>query len=149
MSIKTYDSLDDVFDTIRKVRKAADRRVRPTQAALQAGDFVIRYDKSSDLVIYTELLDPVTAEREAGAGEAEVAYVREHYAQEHMKHSRFGRHYSVVCPEGELGDLHVASVEVTLSRADFQKVRAAGWPGDIHELPASLIRCGVQIYTAV
>jgi hypothetical protein len=149
MNIRTYSSIDDMFEDINKAREAADAHVHPKQAALKAGDFVVRYDEPSGLVIFTELLDPAESERSAGADESEIAYAVELYAQGHMKHFRFGRHYSIACPEGELGDLHVASVQATMSRDAFDVLRQNGWPGDIPEMVIAMRHLNLRLHSTV
>lgn len=45
----------------------------------------------------------------------------------HMASYRFCRAYSVACPHGELGDIHISQIERRLDRREFEAMRARGW----------------------
>jgi len=126
--LEMYDSLEAMFAAMESNRAAADAQIQPWQRTLTAGDCVLRYDSDMDLFIWGQLRDPVAEERELGADEAEVAYVQELYASPHMAGFRAGRHFSVIVPDGEIGDIHVCTVICKLSQAQFDAARAAGWP---------------------
>ena len=42
-------------------------------------------------------------------------------------HYRFTCSYSVACPSGELGDIHVSTIERKLSEGEFQEMKKSGW----------------------
>lgn len=123
-----FDSLEGMFAALEVSRTTADAQIRPWQRALSVGDCVLRYDSDMDLFIWGRLRDPVADDRECGADEDEVAYTQELYASPHMAGFRAGRHFSVVVPDGELGDIHVSTVICKISQAQFDAARAAGWP---------------------
>lgn len=107
MSISSFDNLDDMFEQMRKDQEEADSCVQSWQAAIKPGDYVAR--SGPGFLIYSEILkDPEL--REPG-----------------LEHYRFTRSYSVVCPKGELGDIHVSMIEQNLSEEDFQKIKERGW----------------------
>ena len=107
MSIHSFDNLDDMFEQMRKHQEAADSGVQPWQATIKPGDYVAR--SGPGFLIYSEILaDPEP--REAG-----------------LTNYRFTRSYSVFCPAGELGDIHVSTVEQKLSAEDFQTMKEHGW----------------------
>jgi len=62
--------------------------------------------------------------RDGGA----IGEVLEGYQQAHLRHYRFCRCFSVACPEGEVGDVHVSTVLCLISRAFFEAMRQAGLP---------------------
>jgi len=129
MGIEVFNSYEELCASVNTDRERADADVRASQTAIKVGDFVIRSEEG--LLIYSEIMDPVEAERAAGANEGEIEYMRATYAQEHMRNYRFGRHFSEVCPEGEIGDLHIVSVAAILTREAFEEFKAQGWPCDL------------------
>lgn len=42
-----------------------------------------------------------------------------------------GAHYSVVCPLGELGDVHRSEVLAVIQKEQFEKAKAAAWSVEI------------------
>ncbi len=107
MSIHSFDNLDDMFEQMRKDQEAADSGVQRWQATIKPGDYVAR--SGPGFLIYSEILaDPEP--REAG-----------------LENYRFTRSYSVFCPTGELGDIHVSTVERVLSEKQFQQVKERSW----------------------
>jgi hypothetical protein len=111
----------------------ADQAVRPSQAAIVAGDFVLRYDDDSELVIYTKILPS-----DRGSDEEETEYLKGIYAQPHMKHYRFGKHFSYCCPEGELGDVHVVTLAIKISAGVFAEFEAKGFPSNLDTVKQTL-----------
>lgn len=134
--IKTYDSVEAMLDDIAKSREAADGRVLPWQDDIKPGMFVVRAwcptkDPADMLIIYSEII------------ESEYEEDREQYRQPHMRNFRFTRSYSEVCPDGELGDIHVSSVldigsPPILSKEEFEECRTRNWPNDIRVLRSIL-----------
>jgi hypothetical protein len=53
--------------------------------------------------------------------------VLEGYPEGRPQHYRFCRCFSVVCPEGELGDVHVSTVRCIMSRGLFERLKEQGW----------------------
>ena len=49
------------------------------------------------------------------------------YPEGRLQHCRFRRCYSVACPEGELGDVHVSTIRCLGSRALFERLKEQGW----------------------
>jgi len=66
--------------------------------------------------------------------------VLEGYTEAHLRHYRFCRCYSVGCPEGELGDVHVSTVLCLVSRAFFEALRQVGWQMEAGQRPRSACR---------
>lgn len=125
MFVSNFDSTEDFFEYLRKGREGLDATVLPWQEQLVSGDKTIRFvtmgspGKESHLVIYTSLEEPKYEED------------REMYRTPSMKNMRFGTHFSRSCMEGELGDLHIATVAVKISDAVFEEFKSLGWPNDI------------------
>ena len=118
MEIQFFDSVEEMFDEIHQAREAADARVKPWQAAIKLGDHFVRVEALGGdlLTIYGEVIEsPYPEDREV-------------FAQPHMKHYRLTRCFSVACPEGEIGDVHVSSVQLLIDKETFELARLTGWP---------------------
>ena len=108
MTIEPFDSLDEIFERMQRNQKAADTSVRDWQAAIKPGDYIVRQSELG-FPIYSEILEE--------PGDRPT----------HLEHYRFTRSYSVSCPEGELGDIHVSTVRGMLSPEEFEYARARRW----------------------
>jgi len=107
MDVEFFDSLEEAQARLREAMEAADGRVRPWQAAVKVGDCFIADGGEEDLVVFGEVL--------------------EGYQEAHLRHYRFCRCFSVACPEGEVGDVHVSTVLCLVSREFFEAMRREGW----------------------
>lgn len=123
--------IDDFFDAETKNRQAADETVKPQQL-LSPGDFFLR--RAHGIAIYGEVQDPRTyclggrnleemEEEELQDYEEEVAG----YASPHMRFYRAAKCYSELCSYGELGDIHLSTVEKRLTAEEFEAAKKAGW----------------------
>ena len=114
MKYTSYNSLDEMFEGLGSAMKAADSRVKPWQEQVKPGDFYVQ-DTEYGFKIYGEVLktdeEPI-------------------YKQAHMKHYRLAKAYSNACPEGEVGDVHVSSIEKILSKEEFEEARDNYWGED-------------------
>ena len=106
MKVEFFDSHEAAAKRLRQAMEAADSRVTPWQAALRPGECILSIVEDG-LVVFGEVL--------------------EGYREPHLKHYRFCRCFSVACPEGELGDVHVATVACRISREEFELARASEW----------------------
>ena len=108
MSITPFDSFDEMMERMRRDQEAADARVVPWQAALKPGDY-FRKPSGYDFSIYGEILpDEQSREKE-------------------LQHYRFCKAYSIACPQGEMGDVHVSTIERLLTRTEFEDARQRNW----------------------
>jgi len=105
---------------LHQATEAADARVKPWQAAVKVGDCFIADSGEEDLVVFGEVL--------------------EGYQEAHLRHYRFCRCFSVACPEGEVGDVHVSTVLCLVSRAFFEAMRQEGWQMEAGQRPRSACR---------
>jgi len=125
--IRSFSSIDELFEAQAADQKVADSKVQPWQANLKPGSFFLRI--VDGVYIYGEVLDPAVPTWE-GASEEELEEIRESaemYNEEHMKHFRFCRCFSKYCPEGEYGDVHVSTISLVLHADDFTAVRENNW----------------------
>jgi len=117
MEVEFFDSLEAAQQRLLQAMKAADGRVKPWQAAVKPGECFV--SDGGDVLVFGEVL--------------------EGYAEEHLRHYRFCRCFSVACPEGELGDVHVCTILARNSRQLFEEVRRAGWEIELWP-PAGLFK---------
>jgi len=97
-----------MMEGMRKDMEAADQNVKPWQAAIKPGEYFQRYNQLG-FTIYGEILQ------------------EEEKRPNHLKHYRLCRAYSVACPQGEMGDIHVSTIDALLSRELFDTARQRGW----------------------
>ena len=107
MEVEFFDSLEEAQARLRQAMEAADAHVKPWQAAVKVGDCFIADGGEEDLLVFGEVL--------------------EGYRETHLRHYRFCRCFSVACPEGEVGDVHVSTVLCLVSREFFEAMRQEGW----------------------
>jgi len=106
MEIEWFSTHEEAAERLDEAMKAADARVRPWQAAVKPGNCFVM-EAEDGLLVFGEVL--------AGA------------EPERLRHYRFCRCYSVACPEGELGDVHVSAIGRLISREVFEEARTNGW----------------------
>lgn len=73
------------------------------------------YSEEIELVIYNEIVAPDPAEPEL------------------LENYRLVRGYSVIVPQGELGEAHIVSAFGPLNEQQFERARAQGWPSTWEE----------------
>jgi len=133
--------LDALLERVAEARRFADSQVLGWQRKLRPGDLCLSYNKDVELFVFHESLDPLSYVSD----EEEREYLRKTYAQETMANYRFTRSYSAICPDGELGDIHVSIVSCVVPPSVWEQCQTWQWHGHdaIHALlkqQASLIR---------
>jgi len=93
--------------------KEADSRVQPWQAEIKPGDLYMQ-DTEYGFQIFGNILKP------KGEGS-------EIYNEPHMKYYRLVNAYSVACPDGEMGDVHVSSVTRKITEWEFELAKDFKW----------------------
>lgn len=133
--IEVFDSAEEMLRALRESREAADAHIRSWQREIRPGDKVLRMAPvdGSLLVIYGEILDVVETERphydlSDPEARAEFEFVCAQFGPEWQASYRFGRFYSPLCPEGELGDIHLATITCILTEDEFVEARVQHWP---------------------
>lgn len=133
MDVQFFDSMEDMQDAIALGREQADARSTEQQKACKIGDHYYRYEPDWDLHVYAEILDPVESDRQAGGDEEELERLKRLYASPHMQGFRFARCFSVICPDGELGDIHVSTITEFISNDEFKYAKKCEWRFDLAE----------------
>ncbi len=118
MSIRTFTSVEEFFAAEAEAQTEARSRILPFQEAIQPGDhfFYPSAELHPDVLIWGEVL-PYDPEDLADGFVPQPEY-------------RFCHCFSVACPEGELGSVHISVISATITRGLFEAARAAGWPSD-------------------
>ncbi len=106
--VKHFASLQQARESLRALILESDAHVQPWQEAIRAHDY-FRHDSGCGFPIYCRVME------------------EEEERPSYLRHFRFCCCYSVACPDGELGDVHVALGEAALSREQFDEAKARGW----------------------
>lgn len=101
MEFEAFDSWEEAMRAVQERKSMADSRIRPFQENMRRGD-CFAADSRMGFVIFGEILeDP-----------------KDGFA--------FTKAYSECCPEGEMGDTHLATM-VPISREGFELAMERGW----------------------
>lgn len=129
--VTTFDSLEDMIEALEEQGKKAKESANNLRSYLEkfrelgtcfvmahpAGFFIYGQVEGSD---YPEDLQDLEASFQDG-------YV-------------FCRAFSEVCPEGELGSIHISKIEAVISQEGFNGAREKGWPSTLTpELQRSIL----------
>jgi len=106
MGVEFFDTAGAAGDAVTEALEAADARAVEWQTELKPGDCFM-CDSGEGFPLFGELL--------------------ESYSEERLRHCRLCKCYSVVCPQGELGGVHVSTIRCIVSRGLFERLRAQGW----------------------
>ncbi len=102
------DDLDQLFQELNQDREAADARVQSWQAAIKPGDY-FRRATPYGFPIYGEILE------------------EDEPREPRLQHFRLCEAYSVACPEGEMGEIHVSTIDAIISIQQFEVYKRRGW----------------------
>jgi hypothetical protein len=102
MHIEFFDSYEEMMAAEKEAREAADAGTLDWQKELKPGDCFIS-PTPYGFCIYGVILKS--------------------YKQEHLRNYRYCNCYSVACPSGERGDVHLSTIGVVLSREKFEEVK--------------------------
>ena len=115
--VKDANQWSQILAEARSNRADADQTVTPEEAAQAVpGAYFIRLEPDIQLTIYGEILEPQNEED------------KPLYRMSHMRFVRLTRCYSAIEPEGEYGNVHIASMAAFISKEDFELFRSQGWP---------------------
>jgi hypothetical protein len=115
MNITFYNSTEEMLDDLSRAMQEADEQVKLWQAEIKKGDCFWR-DTEYGFQIYGKVLKKPFCSSVTRRNENR---------EEHLRHYRFCKYYSEVCPDGELGDVHVSVISGLLTREEFEeKIRS-------------------------
>jgi len=121
--ITFFDSFEEMIDAMVKAQEQADSTVRPAQAEIKPGQHYINNKIEYGFAIFGEILD-IT---ELGTDPDEQKYINDTYSQKHMKYYKPSRAYSVACPMGEVGDVHLSEIDAIIDSELFDWYKQHGW----------------------
>ena len=98
-----FDSVEEMFEAERKAQEEANARVQEWQKQIKVGD-CFRQETDYGFDIFGEVLEQCEAE--------------------HLMHYRFCYCFSVACPEGEKGDVHMSQITEVISREAFEAIKS-------------------------
>jgi hypothetical protein len=105
-----FGSFEEMLAFVQQARANADSRVEDWQRQLQADEYFVSYSPEAELLVYSQIVAPDPDEPEL------------------LENYRLVRGYSVIVPQGELGEAHIVSAFGRLTQAQFEKARTLGWP---------------------
>jgi len=126
---KGFDSIDEAFAWMQEQEAKANADVHPAQKRIDRGTYALRPAPEVPCLIFGYILtEEEIREGEvfAGADEGELAFTMDILASSYQRGYRYGRWYSVVVPEGEIGDAHIANLW-PLTKEVFDAAKEQGW----------------------
>ena len=94
-----------MLDDLSLAMQVADENIQEWQKAIKKGDCYMQ-ETEYGFNIYGKVL-------------------KNSYRQKNLRNYRFVKAYSVACPEGEIGDIHVSVISRIISKEEFEEnVRA-------------------------
>ena len=130
ISMIGFESADEAFNYMNDAELQSIQNALDEQWRIDWGAYVLRVVDElwifGHIFSYQELIAETVAD---GEPDEEAIYELRIHEESYHRGYRYGRWYSQVCPEGEYGSAHVATLwEITV--ADFNEARAQGWlPG--------------------
>ena len=114
MQIISFDTFDELIESLDNDREIADSHVKEWQRKLKDGDCFFRRCDGITIYGYVYKLDILE--------DANLC------KQEHMRNFRFCKCYSKACPDGELGSVHICTIEGIISKKLFETCKALDFP---------------------
>ena len=130
MHVESFDNLDDMFARIQEGVEQAKSRATDEQNAITYGDYWVRLWK--DLFIFGYIMtedELYSGSAYDNASEEEIAYEKEQAKRTYADGFRFGQAYSIVVPDGELGDTHVSTMQ-RITKNQFEAAKLCDWEFD-------------------
>lgn len=109
MSVTSYDSIDALFKALNKAMIGADSRVKSWQKAIIPGDFFLQHTEYG-FDIFGKVLKMHLVKR--------------------LENYIIGHCYSIACPNGEIGDVHISVISAIIDKDQFEQAREDGWQWD-------------------
>lgn len=123
-------SLTDAWQAMRADEAFANARLHDRQTALGPGDHFVRFfDVPAQVLIFARAdteAETIEAERALGATVMEIRDLVTRIRTRIERHYLYGRHYSLIEPDGELGTTH-ASLAWPISEITYTQAKAARW----------------------
>jgi len=130
VTVESFDNFDDMMAAISRGVEQAKSRATIAQNAITYGDYWMRIWEDFLICgyIYTkEEMDAI--EVKLGASQEELEYEHRVYDASYKDGFRFGRAYSQIEPDGELGDTHVSDM-TKITKEEFESAKILNWDLD-------------------
>lgn len=130
--IAMFDDIDSLIEFLGNSHDAATAATTPEQQEVGEGDFWKRNVGGLQIFGYVyNRMDMRDAALDAGCSSDEADEEVAHIVHQLENGYLFGRCYSVVVPEGELGSTHRSQV-TRITQQEFESAREKGWH-DVHQ----------------
>ena len=106
MDIQSFDTAEEMFEAEARAQKRANDNTDDWQKSLHKGDYFVK---------------------DSGLGFPIFGRVLQEYKRKGMENYRFCECYSVACPYGEKGDVHVSTIGQKMDRVVFEAFKNKGW----------------------
>lgn len=106
MDVQSFDSLEEMFEAERRAQDQANAATEEWQYGMHKGDYFVK---------------------DSGLGFPIVGRVLKEYKGKEMVGYRFCECYSVACPYGERGDVHVSTFGKKIDADLFERFKSKGW----------------------
>ncbi len=133
MDIMSFDNLDEAAAYMREAEKQAEARLTSAQREVSWGDCWVTYYREAGIWIFGEVFTPERNHQssiKAGASIDEANEEDESLQDAHARGYRFGRAYSVACPEGELGSTHIANMLGKITPEELSAAMDCEWEAE-------------------
>jgi len=120
MPIYEFESVEDMFDAMARDQEAADKVAETHHIKvedLKHGDYFISPRPEAGVVVFGEVWE----HSEKYPEDNEV--IQDARSRNYV----YGRCYSAIVPEGEIGSTHITRVHAKIDRAVFERAKANGF----------------------
>ena len=132
MSFESFDSFEEAVQAMRRAEARANAAAHDEQVRITYGDYwMSAYD--AEFLIFgrvSTLAELDAEEKRLGAGVMERRVEQEMIEGAHARGYRFGKAFSIVEPDGEIGSTH-CSVMVPITGEMFARAESHRWDGRI------------------
>ena len=108
MAIESFESFDEMWQYLQEEKEIAYAQVQPWQTEVRAGDY-FQKTCSQEFLIFG------------------IVFSEDEPRAEGLENYRFSKCYSIACVDGELGDIHVSTIERLLTEGEFLDAHRRGW----------------------
>jgi hypothetical protein len=126
----SFNSWEEMQAYLEANEAAANAHLVDTQKAITYGQLWVRfYDIADRVIIFGKVMELETVRAEEirlGASAGEAAYTVKNVEERMARNYLFGRCWSVIEPDGELGDTHASQVW-PCSPALYDEAHRVGW----------------------
>jgi len=147
ISIVGFDDAQEALDYMSDQELQSIMNALDEQWRISWGSWVLRIVDELWIFGYIFTSEELVKELQEGAEEADLhesLYELRHHQESYDRGYRYGRYHSVVVPDGEYGNAHVAALwEIT--KQDFEEARRNDWK----PIPHLAFRVGQEVGEAV